>query len=185
MKSSSGKFYDLFYIWSKNCTLICVKRKIFTHFGINVKIIYFLKLVNFKLDLTITRYYNIYYYKGSKFYAKYLGFTIWRFTISKYYCIIKIKQFNYLILVIFIYFFDNNLDLYFKYIYKKNLNFFSSGYLIKISQITLNFIWNFWKKKFLSVISTIQTNGREFTQWKLVQKFVSLNNLCMNYTFFF
>ena len=57
MNSSSGKFYDLFYISSKNCTLICVKRKIFTHFGINVKIIYFLKLVNFKLDFTITRYY--------------------------------------------------------------------------------------------------------------------------------
>ena len=40
MNSSSGKFYDLFYISSKNCTLICVKTKIFTHFGINVKIIY-------------------------------------------------------------------------------------------------------------------------------------------------
>ncbi len=40
MNSSSGKFYDLFYISSKNCTLICEKTKIFTHFGINVKIIY-------------------------------------------------------------------------------------------------------------------------------------------------
>jgi hypothetical protein len=40
MNSSSAKFYDLFYISSKNCTLICVKTKIFTHFGINVKIVY-------------------------------------------------------------------------------------------------------------------------------------------------
>jgi hypothetical protein len=40
MNSSSGKFYDLFYISSKNCTLISVKTKIFTHFGTNVKIIY-------------------------------------------------------------------------------------------------------------------------------------------------
>jgi hypothetical protein len=40
MNSSSAKFYDLFYIPSKNCTLICVKTKIFTHFGTNVKIIY-------------------------------------------------------------------------------------------------------------------------------------------------
>ena len=28
------------YISSKNCTLICVKTKIFTHFGISVKITY-------------------------------------------------------------------------------------------------------------------------------------------------
>jgi hypothetical protein len=40
MNSSSGKFNDLFYISSKNCTLICVKTKILNHFGINVKIIY-------------------------------------------------------------------------------------------------------------------------------------------------
>ncbi len=113
MNSSSGKFYDLFYISSKNCTLICVKTKIFTHFGINVKIIYFLKLVNFKLDFTITRYYLL--LSGLKILftisrihceevdnksvtltlALWVGcldsthmFTIWRFTISRHYCII-------------------------------------------------------------------------------------------------
>jgi hypothetical protein len=40
MNSSSGKFYDLFYDSTKNCSLIYVNMKIVSYFGIIVKIIY-------------------------------------------------------------------------------------------------------------------------------------------------
>ncbi len=40
MNSSSGKFYDLIYDSTKNCSLIYVKTKIVSYFGIIVKIIY-------------------------------------------------------------------------------------------------------------------------------------------------